>query len=101
MYPRAKPTSYTLRLVRVNFRFLFKLLSAGIRWPQYSEVGCISLKRFLLFSCKKAHERRTHEFGMGKNTEKSKHFALEKYWCIQGWPYLPVVIFYFLSSYTP
>lgn len=54
---RAKPTSYTLHLVKELTRFLFKLLSAGVRQPQYSGVGCIYQEGVLLFSCKKAYER--------------------------------------------
>lgn len=49
----AKPTSYTLYLVRLNFRLLFKILSAGIRWPRYSEVGCIYLNSFCYFLVKR------------------------------------------------
>lgn len=70
----AKPTSYTLHLVRFNFRFLFNLLSAGIRWPRYSKVGCIYLKRVLLLSCKKALKHRAHEFGMGQKYRKEFPF---------------------------
>jgi len=43
---------------RVSFSYLFKLLSAGVRQPRYSGVGCIYQKGGggLLFSCKKAYE---------------------------------------------